>query len=177
MKMNISILGNWLLILATLYFGYQLITVSAPWIFLDNLNLLIHEAGHLIFFTFGDFIRMLGGSLFQILFPFAFLIYFLLRKDYFSVSFILFWVADNIINVSVYMRDAQLMQLPLLGGDTAIHDWNWLFTDMNILPQTQLIGTTFFILGTVCMITGILGMILFTLLKMLNKQILGQSRG
>ena len=170
MKINFSILGQWLLILISSYFGYQLVATYGAWIFLDNLNLLIHEAGHLIFLPFGRFMNMLGGSLFQILFPCIFLLYFIKRKEYFSASFIIFWIADNIINVSVYMRDAQVMQLLLLGGDNSIHDWNWLFSSMGVLSRTQQIGTTFFALGAICLVLSILGMILFTLFKMQNKQ-------
>lgn len=166
MKINLSILGNWLLILIVFYFSYELVTTADQWIFLDNLNLLIHEAGHLIFIPFGQFIHVLAGSLFQILFPVIFFVYFLKRKDFFAASFILFWIADNIINVSRYMKDAQIMLLPLLGGDGSIHDWNWLFTNLGILPQTQLIGNTVFILGIIFMIAGILGMIWFTIIKM-----------
>lgn len=168
MKINFSILGQWLLIVIALYFSYQLIITSNSWIFLDNVNLLIHEAGHLIFMSFGEFISILSGSLFQILFPFSFLIYFLNRKEYFSSFFILFWVADNIINVSVYMKDAQIMQLPLLGGNNVIHDWNWLFISMGVLKQTQLIASIFNSLGVICLIISILGMIYFTALKMKN---------
>jgi len=165
-KIDATIIGHGLLILLVLYFSYQLVSSPSPWIFLDALNLLIHEAGHLIFLPFGEFMHILGGSLFQTLFPVCFLVYFIRRKEYFSSAFILFWIADNIINVSVYMRDAQVMQLPLLGGDGVIHDWNWLFTYMGVLGQTGLIGGTFFFLGVTCLVLSILGMIWFTAQQM-----------
>src|SRR3989338_4603239 len=108
MKITASVIGHWILILITLFFAYQLISTPQPWIFLDYVNLLIHEAGHLIFLPFGEFMNILGGSLFQILFPCTFFIYFFCRKEYVSAAFIIFWIADNIVSVSVYMRDAQV---------------------------------------------------------------------
>lgn len=166
MKVNVSILTSWLLILICLYFLYQLISVPNGWIFLDNVNLLIHEAGHLIFLPFGQFIQILGGSLFQIIFPFSFLFYFLFKKEYFSVSFILFWIGNNFINVSIYMKDAIIMQLPLLGGDRVIHDWNFLFTKMGILNQAQIIANMFWYLGFAFIGVSLIGMITFTISKM-----------
>ena len=37
--------------------------------FLHLINLLFHEAGHIIFSPFGQFMTMLGGSLMQVLVP------------------------------------------------------------------------------------------------------------
>ena len=37
--------------------------------FLDRVDLVFHEAGHLIFGFFGEFIGVLGGSLMQVLIP------------------------------------------------------------------------------------------------------------
>lgn len=106
--------------------------------------------------------HVLGGSLFQIIFPFCFFLYFFQRKEYFSVAVMLFWVADNIINVSVYMRDAQAMQLLLLGGGETIHDWHWLFTRTGLLPHTQIIANVVFFLGVICLLGSIVGLIYCT---------------
>lgn len=37
--------------------------------FLDRVDLVFHEAGHVIFGPFGEFIGILGGSLMQVLIP------------------------------------------------------------------------------------------------------------
>ena len=37
--------------------------------FLDNVDLPIHETGHLIFRLFGEFLMVAGGSLFQVILP------------------------------------------------------------------------------------------------------------
>lgn len=134
--------------IATLYFvNYATNSGVGSWHFIDNVNLLIHEAGHVIFRFFGEFLYFLGGSFFQVAFPFVFVLYFYFREDYFSSSILLFWVGQNLINVSVYAGDAVLMQLPLLGGDGGIHDWNWLLSTTGLLKYTSVISSLFFLSG------------------------------
>ncbi len=130
------------------YFLYYLYTYK-EWHFLDNVNLIIHEAGHVIFMFFGEFFHILGGSLFQMLFPSLFVLYFYRKQNYFSASLLLFWVGQNIVNVSVYASDALNMELPLLGGDLSGHDWNNLLQMTNTLEYTNTIGTSIFYLGVI----------------------------
>src|SRR5688500_14433406 len=49
--------------------------------------LIFHEAGHVIFMPFGEFLMVLGGSLFQLMVPAFFIAYFARRRDYFAVCF------------------------------------------------------------------------------------------
>jgi hypothetical protein len=44
---------------------------------MDNIDLPIHETGHLVFSAFGDFMQFAGGTLFQLIMPGAFVFYFL----------------------------------------------------------------------------------------------------
>ena len=44
----------------------------ADWRMIDGFNLVMHEAGHVLFMFFGEFMTILGGSLFQVLAPAAF---------------------------------------------------------------------------------------------------------
>ena len=148
-----NIIGKIFVFVILTIFAFQLFTAAHPWIFLDSINLLIHEAGHLIFSFFGKFIYFLAGSLFQCLIPISFLIYFFRTKQYFATGFSLFWLGDNLISVATYMKDARTLTLPLLGGET--HDWNWLFSHMGLLKYDQLIGTVIFLLGTICVICAL----------------------
>lgn len=104
---------------------------------LDYADLAIHEAGHNIFFVlFGEFIRVFGGTLSQLIIPLVFAIYFfLMRKDLFAGMITMLWFFQSMINVSVYMRDARFMILPLF-GDPEMHDWNYLFGKMKLLHQS-----------------------------------------
>jgi hypothetical protein len=126
---------------------------------LGNFDLLIHEAGHWIFIFFGEFMTILGGSLTQILVPLVFVIYFFLRREYYSTSILLTWVGYNIIDVSIYMADAVVMRLPLLGavdGDTSSHDWNNLLYMTHTLQYTHLFSSIAFGIGILTLIAGLI---------------------
>ncbi len=128
----------------------------ANWNIVDDVDLIIHEAGHFVFMFFGNFIHVLGGSLMQILIPIIFAGYFFwYRREYFSGSVILFWVAQNIINVSVYMGDSVVQQLPLLGGDGVIHDWNYLLSHTGLLGFTDVLSRATYGVGVMLVIAAI----------------------
>jgi hypothetical protein len=147
--------------LASLYFFYYAQT-KLDWHFIDNVNLLIHEAGHWVFFPFGEFMHVLGGSLFQTIFPLVYVWYFFRRYDFFSASLVLFWVGQNLINVSVYAGDAVAMQLPLLGGDGTMHDWNYLLWSLHALPYTASISGAIFSLGVIVLAVASVASIYFS---------------
>ena len=65
------------------------------------------------------------------------------------------WVGINLINVSVYAGDAIVMQLPLLGGDGVMHDWNYILTTLDTLSSTPTVATTLYGLGAVSIGIGI----------------------
>lgn len=161
MKISPRLIGRVLLILFFSFLTFKLLSTPVPRIFIDEANLLIHETGHLLFLPFGQFIHMTGGTLLQLIIPSAFLLYFFLKKDYFASFATLFWVGDNLINISVYMRDAQDMILPLL-IEGSIHDWNWIFSELGILSASNLIGSTIFYLGAICAFVSLVGMSCFT---------------
>lgn len=128
---------------ATLYAIYYVRTVTG-WHFIDNVDLLIHEAGHWIFRPFGEFIYFLMGSGFQILFPAVFAGYFAWKRQWYSAGLTSFWVGLNIMNVAVYAGDAERMQIDLIGGE---HDWNWIFTYLNVLRHTDAIASVIYSAG------------------------------
>jgi len=74
------------------------------------------------------------------------------------------WCGYNIVNVSYYMADAVLMQLPLLGGDNVIHDWNYLLTSLNLLPETHLLSNIALYFGFAILIAGIVGGLWFSVI-------------
>ena len=141
-------------LLVSAYFVYYCFTYTG-WHFIDSVNLIIHEAGHVVFMFFGTFMHILGGSLFQVLFPCVFVFYFYRQQEYFSASLVLFWVGQNLLNVSVYASDAIVMQLPLLGGDTSGHDWHNLLQMTGLLNYTAIIGSSIFVAGILVIICAI----------------------
>lgn len=123
-------------LLVSVYMIYYITSLS-NWHFIDNVNLIFHESGHVIFSFFGDFIHTLGGTLMQILVPVTFSFYFYKNEDYFSASLLLFWLSQNLFNIYLYANDAIDMNLPLLGGDSVFHDWNHMLSLSNLLKNTN----------------------------------------
>ncbi|CAN5800579.1 hypothetical protein BH11GEM2_BH11GEM2_21100 [soil metagenome] len=102
---------------------------------LDGVDLAIHETGHLVFAPFGEFIGFAGGTLFQLLMPAFFLIYFLRQRDQYAASVALWWIGQNCGHIAVYVADARAQELPLVGGGE--HDWDYLLGRMGLLAQDQ----------------------------------------
>jgi hypothetical protein len=119
---------------------------------LDRVNLVIHEAGHLFFGWFGEFIGVIGGTVGQLFVPAAFTVYFLIQREFYSSSVSLFWAGQNFFWISVYVKDSQAMVLPLLsvggGGDT-IHDWNYILSKFGLLRRDQAIGNIAYLMGII----------------------------
>ncbi len=59
-------------------YGFWILRDVAQFRLLDNIDLAIHEAGHVFFGPFGEFIGFLGGTLFQLIVPATFLGYFII---------------------------------------------------------------------------------------------------
>lgn len=95
------------------------------------------------------------GSGFQILLPLSIACYFFVTRQHFSGAVCLMWVGQNLLNVSVYAGDAIAMQLPLLGGDGVMHDWNYLLTTLGMLKFTPEVASVLFLLGIITIGAGI----------------------
>src|SRR5208283_5098784 len=125
--------------------------------FLDRVNLIAHEAGHLLCRWFGEFLMVLGGTIGQLFVPAAFTVYFFLRREFFSAAVTLFWTGQNFFNISVYAKDAQDMNLPLvsIGGGDAIHDWHYILTKLGLLRWDQAIGNTLYCIGVIIIVAAV----------------------
>jgi hypothetical protein len=126
--------------------------------FLDNVDLPIHEFGHLLFRPFGEFLMVAGGSLVQVIFPTVFVGYFIWQRSWYSAAIVLFWVGQSILNVWVYAADAVVMQLVLTSGFTgsegSFHDWNYLLTATGLLSSTKIVAGIIRLAGTLVIITA-----------------------
>jgi hypothetical protein len=149
------------LIFAVLMSLYFLSIAYAPLngSFLDLVDLPIHETGHLLFRPFGEFMMVAGGSLFQVIMPLVFVVYFWWNEKYYSAAIVLFWVGQSILNVFVYANDAVVMQIVLLGGLTgsegSFHDWNYLLTETGLINSTKTVAGLIRFLGTLTIIAAI----------------------
>ncbi|MBC7895700.1 MAG: hypothetical protein H7066_09810 [Cytophagaceae bacterium] len=129
----------------------------AYWDFLDDLDLAIHEAGHVIFQPFGEPMLTLGGSLFQVIVPLAFVLYFIRSGQRFAAWFTLVWVGINLLNVAIYVGDARAQELPLLGGENTVHDWWYLLTEWDLLEQHAALAFTLRLAAALTFLTALGG--------------------
>tara|TARA_R110001632_G_scaffold22173_6_gene63963 strand:+ start:12517 stop:13110 length:594 start_codon:yes stop_codon:yes gene_type:complete len=133
-------------------FGFSMI-----YFVIDNLTLIIHEAGHTIFGIFGwRFLTVLGGTLLQILLPFLlFIVSWRSRKIVVSQAS-LYWLGFAWLDSAAYCADAYTQDLPLIGNlPKSSHDFLNILSDMNILNHYKTISWVMFVIGCFILITGI----------------------
>lgn len=114
-----------------LIFGYRYHLV-------DGVNLGAHEAGHMLLRFFGQTLHVLGGSIGQLAFPVAFVVYFMRRRQHFEAAVMGVWFAESLMYMARYMGDAQAQVLALVGGH--IHDWHWLLSRAGLLGHCELLA-------------------------------------
>lgn len=135
------------------FYGLFLVYAAADrsgFLFLDYVNLMIHEAGHFFFSWFGYTITILGGTLGELLVPLLCGAYFFVQRETAGFAFCGFWFFENFPYIGTYMADARDQALPLVGsGD---HDWNILFGQWGLLLHDRQIGATTKAFGWVGMI-------------------------
>jgi len=136
-------------------YGLRLLAHPEAGSLLDSADLPIHETGHLVFAPFGEFFQFLGGTLFQLIMPSAFVVYFARRRDQHAASVALWWVAQNFWNISVYIADARSENLPLVGGGE--HDWAFLLTRLGWLKFDHVIARDAWFLGVLVYVVAIGG--------------------
>lgn len=125
--------------------------------FMHNINLPFHEFGHIFFAPFGNFMMILGGSLFQVILPLALMGVFVFRqRDTFAGCITLWWCGQSFIDLSPYIADAEYRSLPLVGGGgEESHDWGNLLTMMHQLEHTQTIARASFVIGSLIIVMAI----------------------
>jgi hypothetical protein len=114
-----------------------------------DVDLAIHECGHILFMPFGRTMTILGGSLTQVVFPLIFAGYFLVarvsrRRDVYAAMLCTCWSALNLLSVAIYCADSRAGQLMLLDGSTGqdsdSHDWKNLLTIWHRLDRDTAIA-------------------------------------
>ena len=87
---------------------------------LEQVNLGIHEAGHLIAVLLPPAAMAAMGSIAQVAVPLAIAAYFLAHGERLGAGLCLAWAGTSARDVSVYIADAPYERLQLIGGE---HDW------------------------------------------------------
>jgi len=149
-----------------LIYGLKLIFTPIPafpnsnWL-LHTVNLVFHEAGHVVFMPFGRFLNVLGGTLGQLITPIVVIGAFLRQKDTFGAAVGIWWLGENFLDVAPYINDARAGQLILLGGVTGsevedYHDWEVLLTKLGKMQYDHTLAQISFGIGSLLMIAAML---------------------
>jgi hypothetical protein len=141
-------------IIVAILFWIHAIVSESGFLLLDHINLPFHEFGHIFFGILGERIAIWGGTISQLAVPFILLVCFWIKKEPLGIAFCAFWFGENLLNISVYIADAQIMALPLVGGGE--HDWNTILSGLSMLQYTATIAKTVKIFGWLIMIAAVL---------------------
>jgi hypothetical protein len=126
---------------------------SSGFLFLDFVNLIIHEAGHPLFSWFGNTLMLLGGTLLELIVPAACAAYFYFQRHTYGFVFSSFWFFENFLYIGTYIQDARANALPLVNSD--IGDWTILFGQWGLLDYDLRIGHFVRALGWLGMLASI----------------------
>ncbi|MBI3894667.1 MAG: hypothetical protein HY313_01920 [Acidobacteria bacterium] len=141
-------LGAWLVFYGL--FLWHAGTDADGFLLIDHANLIVHEAGHLLFGWFGATLGLWGGTLLELLVPLALAFYFALQRHAAGTAFATFFFFENFLYIARYMANAQTQTLPLVTvGDPAAggHDWFLIFSSLGVLSQDRLIARVVEALG------------------------------
>lgn len=115
---------------------------------IDNVNLVIHEAGHPLFSYLGQTPMMWGGTIFELMVPFLLAMYFAYLREAQGTAFCAFFFFENFLYIATYMADARAMALPLVStGEFAEHDWNFIFSQLGLLQHDTRVAAVVNFLG------------------------------
>jgi hypothetical protein len=143
----------------TIQFARTPLSSDALGSFLHLPDLIFHEAGHIIFSPFGQFMTVLGGSLLQFLIPVIAMIAFVRQREPFSASICAWWAGQNLVDLAPYIADARSLSLVLLGGRTGAevegHDWEFILTQLGVTHLDRQIGVATYAFGILIMVSAL----------------------
>jgi hypothetical protein len=123
--------------------------------FVHLIDLVFHEAGHVLFGFGGQFLGILGGSLNQVLVPAVCTGYFLWHRQAAAAAVTLFWTGESITDVAIYVADGRDMALPLL-AEGLVHDWNWLLSELSLRNHAAPIARAVFVVGVLVLMAAVM---------------------
>lgn len=163
--MTPAAIGRAMLLAVLTWWTWRLLPHPLDWhrinaSFLHLVNLPFHEAGHIFFSPFGEFMTILGGSLMQVLVPIVCAVAFMRRKDWFGAAVCCWWTGESLVDVAPYIADARALQMPLLGGGTGAdvegHDWEAILMRLGWLRFDHTLGMSAHVMGSTLMVASLL---------------------
>lgn len=125
--------------------------------------------------------HILGGSLFQCLFPLLWMVGFYQKKWYFAAAMCWCWLGLNLFDVATYAADARARLLPLSVGPAGLgldqdqadavydqaHDWYQILSRLGHLQSDLAVANGLRIAGTIAFVIGFVlgGLLLLGMLK------------
>ena len=122
--------------------------------FVHLIDLVFHEAGHVIFGVLGRFPGVLGGSLNQVLIPAICAGSFFWHGQRSAAAVALFWAGESITDVAIYVADGRDMALPLL-AEGLVHDWNWILSELSLRNHAPALGRAVLVAGVAVLAVAI----------------------
>ena len=156
-----ALIGRGILYVCVLLWTWRFVSqpmgTAAMSSFLHGVNLVFHEAGHILFLPVGAFLTALGGSLMQLLVPMMCLVALVRQnRDASGGSLARWWMGENLLDLAPYIADAVALELVLLGGFTGRevegHDWEAILGALGWLNHASVLGKTVHGLGVVVMV-------------------------
>lgn len=141
--MSASLITKGLFVALLIATSFQLYFSADHWAFISGVNLIFHEAGHVLFAFFGQFIYVLGGTIGELMIPAVVAVHFYVKQQQFAFGFALWWLSTAFLSVGIYAADAKERQLPLITGDESTHDWLYLLLETNLIRYDDVIGGIF----------------------------------
>ncbi|GHF30546.1 hypothetical protein HNQ07_000708 [Deinococcus metalli] len=156
MTLRTAALGRWAGLAAALLLTVPGVLRPLSGSLLDHVDLVFHEAGHVIFSPFGETLMLLGGSVMQVLVPLGCALTFLFRRDRYAAGLVTLWTAQSLAGVAAYVRDAPTRNLDLITGDPDTHDWWQLLGAADALSLAAPLGNMLAFLAFACLVAGVL---------------------
>ena len=83
------------------------LTDPTDWSWWSGITLGVHEAGHILFSPFGEFLTAAGGSVTQLAAPVAVMWMFRRQGDWFGIAVGGTWLGYSLANLATYVGDAR----------------------------------------------------------------------
>jgi hypothetical protein len=137
---------------------------------MHGINLVFHEAGHVLLAWASPVVHSLAGTLGQWLVPLALAVAFGVRnRDGFAAAVCGWWFGQSLVDAAPYINDARTMRLMLLGGTTGDeiegHDWNFILEQLNLLSLDIHLARGVLLAGRIVMVASLLAAAGFALLQ------------
>lgn len=139
--------------------GLVVMCVYAAWLvffyhyhWVDGINLLIHEAGHLVFSPLarisarGETLAVLAGPLLQLAVPLYITFRLWRRGEAVPAAVGALWSAESLMYTAAYLGDANRLALPLIGDHP--NDWRLLLDGVGALESAEQIGLALHLLAS-----------------------------